>query len=674
MHSWLFDLPAFQLFSLLSVIVTGSLLALSMLRPNRRGGWAFRLLAASLTLWQLAEFIKNSALPRMDLDQVEFWTRVSFCSVTQVYPTVFWMALRMTGRPLRRWGGLLGLAYASSAFLVAADALGWVLGAVSSRRFGVVHEAMPMYWLFVGCFVFFCGLALYLLYKGVPDHRVDHRRVRLVFWAAAAGLALGSLDVVSILWNPLFPLANLSAALYAVVLYWAIYRFNYWGGRGWVREAAFRGICWLAGSLLIYGWTLGVRFAQDKAGGVAGASLLLGAVFALLGPLAWNRLQVAYRLLFPAAQNGPALLLAVSRGTGHATQATELLAQVLDTAQEHFHLSGAYALICSQVGDNRHWEAIGGDMPGHCLALLERDFVHPLSRRDLRDKLYYSERLSRAELRVIQRDWKLLRRLNCDIVVPVAGRKGLEALLCLREGRVLRDTWQSISQLLVGMGQIVGDQLLLLRLGQERERERHLGELGLMAAGLAHEIKNPLEGVYGAAQILQEEGKGNARFVGMVLRESLRLNDVVQGFLRYARPYAAVAELQDLMPLLAEWKETCRVDAPAIEVRVRVDASALHQIVLNLVSNAQRVQPSQVPLRLVVRKLDGWVECACVDQGGGVPSERLERLFEPFQSGSVGGNGLGLALSRKMARAMGGDLLYRPIQGGAEFCIRLLAG
>lgn len=674
MLNWLQSLPLFMLFSLISATITAGLLVLSLLRPNRRGGWAFRLLAATLTLWQWAEFSKNDAVPRLDGSMGDFWTRISFLCVTLVAPTFLWMVLRMVSPSVRHWRRWLAVAYALSALLVLADTCGWVLGDVASTRYGIVHEPRPLFWLFAVSFVGFNAVALRLLYRGAPGQVVLQRRLRIVFWAAALGLGVGFLDVVTILWRPLFPVANLSAALYAVVLYGAVYRYNYWGGRGVLQELAVR-MLWLGGGTLLFAlvlhWgSLVVRYS----GGVAEAALCWGLFVALFGPAIWNALLRWYRNRFPAVQSGPEMLLAVSRCMTNGSQASEMLVQVADLAQRHFHLRKAWGVLRPSDKDNV-WEGVGGALSLRARPLLERPWTSPIGKRNLRDRLYYTEVLSREERAAIQRDWRLLRRLDCDIVVPVMGREGLEALLCFSEGRPGADSWDDYSRLLLGMGQILGDQLLVLRLGQERERERHLGELGLMAAGLAHEIKNPLEGVYGAAQILQEEGKGNARFVGMVLRESLRLNDVVHNFLRFARPYAVESTCQDIMPLLTEWSASgCLLDGPAAPVFAWVDATALHQILLNLVENAKRVQPPQIPLRIVLRQDGDWVECACVDQGGGVPSERIGKLFEPFQTGSPQGNGLGLALSRKMARAMGGDLTYRPVPGGAKFCLRLKKG
>lgn len=662
-------MPIYQLFSLVSVAIAGGLLMLAWLRPKRRGTWAFRMLAADLTLWQWAEYCKNAAVQP---SSVEFWTRISFLCVTLVAPTFLWMVLRMTHRHRWRWGVVLPAAYTLSLLLVAADQAGWVLGKATRTPVGIIHEAYPIFWLFGFQYLAINGLALFLLYKARTPLAPSQLRLRLLFIAAAGGLALGLSDLLTILWRPQFPWANLSAAFYSIVLYWAVYRYNYMGGRGLLREALMRlgwGVIGALGASALVAAGYVLHQSHVLLGEAVAPSAL---VVAWLGPTVFAWLRHQYRQRFPVRQ-GSGLLLAMSRSSVGAHHEADIVVNALTMLQSHFRCKSALALRYDDPP--RGWCALSGVLPLRVEPLLNRSLMNPLALRDLKDRLYRSESLSIQEWQAILRDYRLLRRLQSDVVIPISVDGKMVVLLCLQGWRGGMESWTETSALLQGLGQILADQLLLVRMGQAREREKHLGELGLMAAGLAHEIKNPLEGVYGAAQILQEEGKGNAHFVSMILRDSLRLNDVVHNFLRYARPYKAECEVQELSPLLQEWQGAdCLVAESEKGLQVRCDASALHQILLNLLANARRVQPADIPLLVQVRSAETYVEIACIDQGGGVAPERIACLFEPFQTGSPQGNGLGLALSRKMARAMGGDLTFVPRDGGAEFCLRLPRG
>jgi signal transduction histidine kinase len=208
-------------------------------------------------------------------------------------------------------------------------------------------------------------------------------------------------------------------------------------------------------------------------------------------------------------------------------------------------------------------------------------------------------------------------------------------------------------------------------------------ERAAIAASVAHEIKNPLEGIYGAAQLLKEEGKANVRFVDMILKDSVRLNDVVQQFLQFSRPFQArfaafdsAAFVHDFCreqdELAGNGKVTCRSDGES--ALVRADPEGLRQILLNLYQNARRYQVPGKPVEVSVRHRGGTVEIAVEDDGEGVPEANYEKVFDPFFTTSTKGTGLGLAISRKVAREMGGDLYFEPKQPGARFVLVLRPG
>jgi signal transduction histidine kinase len=220
---------------------------------------------------------------------------------------------------------------------------------------------------------------------------------------------------------------------------------------------------------------------------------------------------------------------------------------------------------------------------------------------------------------------------------------------------------------------------LLVAEGERAGREQ---ERALMAAGLAHEIRNPLGGIYGAAQLLAEEGRGSALFTDMILTDARRLNGVVQGFLHYARPFPIHPEEVDLAELAREFcreqnrlqpERSVEFSCRATGLSARTDEEAVRQILLNLTQNARRYQPPGRPIRLVVEAGASGVVMRVEDDGPGVPETLRARLFEPFGSFSPGGTGLGLSLSRRIARELGGDLTHEPLHPGARFVLTMPA-
>jgi signal transduction histidine kinase len=208
-------------------------------------------------------------------------------------------------------------------------------------------------------------------------------------------------------------------------------------------------------------------------------------------------------------------------------------------------------------------------------------------------------------------------------------------------------------------------------------------ERAAIAANVAHEIKNPLEGIYGAAQLLKEEGKANVRFVDMILKDSVRLNDVVQQFLQFSRPFQvrsgvfdAAAYVHDFCKEQAALAGNGKVDCHSEggPARVQADPEGLRQILLNLYQNARRYQQPNKPVELRVRDRGETVEVTVEDDGEGVPEANIDKVFDPFFTTSTKGTGLGLAISRKIAREMGGDLYFEPKQPGARFVLVLRPG
>jgi len=212
----------------------------------------------------------------------------------------------------------------------------------------------------------------------------------------------------------------------------------------------------------------------------------------------------------------------------------------------------------------------------------------------------------------------------------------------------------------------------------ENEAALQAKEHSKLAAGVAHEIKNPLEGIYGAAQLLRDEGKANPRYVEMILKDAVRLNETVQQFLSFSRPLPIKAQRFDLVGMVNNFcqeqielnpEASLNFSSETAAFDLFSDSEALRQILLNLVQNARRFQMAGKPVRLILKAHDRAVEIDVEDDGAGVSEEQRTRLFEPFFTTSSKGTGLGLAISRKIARELGGDLYFESLQPGSRFVL-----
>jgi signal transduction histidine kinase len=245
-------------------------------------------------------------------------------------------------------------------------------------------------------------------------------------------------------------------------------------------------------------------------------------------------------------------------------------------------------------------------------------------------------------------------------------------------------------------------QIALRDLTLQKEMEKRLqiherlSSIGLLTAGVAHEINNPLEGIGNHLALLEKES-GDAekrrRHLEMVRHGFARIGEIVRDLLHFARP-AAGEGLADLAAVvgnarkLAGYSERFRgievevldLDAPLF---VDGDAGRLEQVVVNLLLNAATAMSAsgkprgRITLR-ARRGLSGEggareVELSVSDEGPGIPAADLARIFDPFFT-TTQGTGLGLAVSYGIVRAHGGTLVARNRgDGGAEFVVRLPA-
>jgi two-component system sensor histidine kinase HydH len=246
----------------------------------------------------------------------------------------------------------------------------------------------------------------------------------------------------------------------------------------------------------------------------------------------------------------------------------------------------------------------------------------------------------------------------------------------------------------LGLGVITGTLTDLQRrerdkkeeLARELDRTSRLSELGEMAAGIAHEIKNPLGSIRGAAEILGDEiGPGHEKreFVDIISRESKRLEGVTQAFLGYARMPSDRLVPTDVVPLLSsvvkqsslekdEISPHIDYDPPDQPIRAPIDEERIRQVFLNLIRNAIQAlenggQAVEIRARPDVRtdRDPGrrFVEVTVRDDGRGIPAEDLERVFVPFYTTKPKGTGLGLSLSFKIVEAHGGFLSLESEEG-----------
>ena len=231
------------------------------------------------------------------------------------------------------------------------------------------------------------------------------------------------------------------------------------------------------------------------------------------------------------------------------------------------------------------------------------------------------------------------------------------------------------------------------KLEREARVQQRLAAVGEMAAGIAHEIRNPLASMSGSIQILRQElplTDEQGQLMDIVIRESERLNETIRSFLAYARPQRqsmrhmdvrqVITDTATLLQNSAERSESHRiaVDVPADAVLLQADEGQIRQIVWNLATNGLRAMPSGGRLTLGVTPPAGeapHVVISVSDEGVGIAPEELEGIFQPFRGSFERGTGLGLAMVHRIVSDYSGEVKVNSTRGaGTTVQVRFPAG
>jgi signal transduction histidine kinase len=661
----------------LAVIIALSVL----LRGRGRAQIFFALFSLDIGLWYLASWLYHF------VHEAVWWRFTAVLAVVlpqlalHLFEAIF---PRVSGRStLLRVAGVL-----------AVPALVLVLSPVHERGF-----ARGLVFLYVFGLVA-AGLVSLWLRASRSRSRATQRRVRFLVLIGAAAALFSIADFLWFVGAPLPPVGAVLSIVFLYVLAESMIRDRLVDlyemlGRALVSTAvAFA----LAGIFYVFAQLLG-RFQ----------TMYLNAILAAIGMLTLFeplRDQVA-RYIHRAFRERLALERSVTntrRSLAHVLEVQEMLDIVVPALEDSHRATGAAVYLRDPMGsDFLLGAAFGVRAPGRLEGAAARPLVERLASAPVvlesvatsvvAQKKLGQQRSAEADERVLSAA-ELLGPLKQGVCVGIRSEASeLLGFLVLVDERV-SDAFSGedaalLETLALQIGVVIENSRQYRRL-QERDR---LAALGQMAAGLAHEIKNPLGAIKGAAQLLGEPGgerepdASTREFVGIILEEVDRLDRVVRSVLDYGRPSQGNPGPVDVN---AAVRRTLRVlgssrdqdtrfvlhtddDLPA----VRIDEEQLRQVLINLVKNAEEAMGNAGEVTVTTRSrpsasATGYVEIAVQDNGPGMTPERLQNLFVPFFTTKPRGTGLGLAISQRLVQSMGGRIEVASQSGvGSVFTILL---
>lgn len=291
---------------------------------------------------------------------------------------------------------------------------------------------------------------------------------------------------------------------------------------------------------------------------------------------------------------------------------------------------------------------------------------------------------------------EMLEALDIEICFPLMSMNRLIGVLLVgakTDGTMFAKLEISFISSILPQAGIALENALLFKEQRERfrrmSRADRLATIGELAAGAAHEIRNPLTAIRSSLQYLEAKSADEAslKLIGAALQETARINEIVSALLSFSRPSETVQERYNLVETLEEGlnlvsfqarkqQVVLRREFPDEALTVRGDRSQLKQLFLNVFLNAIQAMPGGGELKVEALRKDGpKAVVAVTDTGDGIPEENLDRIFDPFYTTKKSGTGLGLSICYNIIKSHRGDIEVKSKTGqGTTILVSLPLG
>ncbi len=686
-----------SLSALLAAIVTLAIGVSVLLRDRKQPAYRhFAALSFLISGWHVSQFIKD-AVPIDATVWLSLLPGVAVPLAAQRFFISFLAPNPLRPPPVPR-ATLLGT--------------GALYGLLAYSLFHPIHRA-PLFggvlfaFVFVG--LFGCAYFVYRRSRAAATH-TEQTRLRYLLVGGLAAITFALTDHLPRVGVPFPALGNLATIVYMYFLSQTLFRSRLLDLNELLGKMVVLSALMLILSVLYGLMVFGLRLEAEVGKGVQMLNTIIASfvILILFDPLRTMVEERVNRWMFREKYELRRRTDQLRRELSSIIDIGAMVRRVLAHLEESQRAT--HAAIYLMDADGSGYELAGhlGPRPEERLDAVTR---RPLLERVRRDGVLLLETLQRerrpdeeaaAEAQDVMRT---LEEMNASVCIPLQADEHLLGLLCLRDER-LREAYSSEE---IDFFRMLAAQMsVTLQNGQAYEtmKERaRLAALGEMAAGLAHEIRNPLGAIKGAAQFLRPpassdaattpgavHSKGVDEFLDIIVEEVNRLNRVVSQFLDYARPDRGEREPVDVNEVVRRTVQLLEQQASGVTFdvhlgedlpQIRGNAEQLRQVFLNLGLNALQAMPDGGRLVVSTRLRRGarrgeptaFLEARFRDSGPGIPEKVLKNIFVPFFTTKDGGSGLGLAISQRIAQNHGGIIDARSQEGrGATFTVLLPLG
>ena len=688
----------------LNLLLLGSALAGD--RRHQRH-YTFAGVALALAVWNIGVFGLRSA---DDAETALLWEYVVHLGVIPLPAIFYHYVLAFLEVRRRRWSLLI--AYGIATALVLASATPYFIAGVSYTAWGYVPRSGPLYAPFFVYFQAYMVLGLVRLVRAHQGFLSSFRlnRTRLVIFGVVVSLAGGIVDFLRFIlgWERLYPLGIPTNALFAMALGIAIVRYRLWD----VGLVAKRVLLYAIMALGLAPVTVAALFVVGRLGVETGhvsstaSGVVLVVVFAAALPFLRRAERAIESVMFARAQGVRDALTTLSRD----------MAAILDVERLGHALTGGLVqripvlhatMYVREGGEATRFTAFAQSVSpsleaaGPGAGAIDSKLVHwltltgqPLTVEEIAERALTDETVGGlvAEFEAARVAVLVPLFLDGELTAVLAVGEKVSAQVFEPSEIRLLDTLMAQTAVALKNARLYQDvqhQMdALQRTQQQLVQSAKLAAIGELAAGVAHELNNPLSVILGHTQLLR--GKVDAETtVGQKLQkievEAVRAGKITRGLLDFSRRREPKHEPVSVNALVPRALDLIHSKLRGNDIRVETDlsdaaptilgdADQLTQVLINLMGNAIDAMDRSGTLSVATTVVDDDLELSVTDTGHGLDAEQASRIFEPFYTTKPEGKGTGLGLSVTLGilKSHGGSIAVDSTMGsGTTMRVRL---